>query len=143
MCSNARVAISTASPRPDSKSAEKKHQRWQRHALEAAKQCGRSIIPQVEPLAKMEDMPSLLSRHELCIFCYELGGQPLTEIIGASKARSIAVFIGPEGGISSAEAQMLEASGAIPATLGKRILRTETAPIAAIAAIMCITGNLQ
>ncbi|MBQ9993279.1 MAG: 16S rRNA (uracil(1498)-N(3))-methyltransferase [Clostridia bacterium] len=129
--------------RPDSKSAEKKHQRWQRHALEAAKQCGRSIIPQVEPLAKMEDMPSLLSRHELCIFCYELGGQPLTEIIGASKARSIAVFIGPEGGISSAEAQMLEASGAIPATLGKRILRTETAPIAAIAAIMCITGNLQ
>ena len=53
------------------------------------------------------------------------------------------IFLGPEGGFDTAEAEALQAAGAFTATLGKRILRTETAPIAAIAAIMYATGNMD
>lgn len=129
--------------RPDGKSAAKKHERWQRHALEAAKQCGRGIIPEVGELVDFRKLEPLLGRHELCLFCYELGGAPLREAVAASGAKDIALFIGPEGGISSQEAEQLEKWGCCAVTLGKRILRTETAPIAAVSAIMCITGNMD
>jgi len=129
--------------RPDSKSAAKKLERWQRHALEAAKQCGRGIIPQVGALTDFSHLPELMSGHKLCIFCYELGGSPLSRLLDEAKADDIAIFIGPEGGISKAEADALIACGCRAATLGKRILRCETAPLAAISAIMTLTGNMD
>ncbi len=129
--------------RPDSKAAAKKLDRWQRHALEAAKQCGRGIIPQVGELTDFSRLPELIKQHELAIFCYELGGRPLSQLIGEAEAEDIAIFIGPEGGISSAEVQALTEAGAHAATLGKRILRCETAPLAAISSIMTLTGNMD
>ena len=133
--------------RPDAKSAAKKQERWQRRSLEAAKQCGRGIIPQVAPLADISELPSLLSRHGLCLFCYELGGESLKTIIcgrvGDAIPDDIAVFIGPEGGISAEEAALLQGCGCRAATLGGRILRCETAPLAALAAIMTLTGNMD
>ena len=129
--------------RPDGKSAAKKQERWQRHALEAAKQCGRGIIPRVAPLAEMRDMPRLMQRHQLNIFCYELGGETLGRLISGGDYNDISIFIGPEGGIAEDEAEMLTAAGGRAATLGKRILRCETAPIAALAAVMTLTGNLD
>lgn len=129
--------------RPDSKSADKKRERWQRHALEAAKQCGRGIIPQVLPLTPFSRLEEMLSRHDLCVFCYELGGSPLSALIKESNPRDIGIFIGPEGGISDDEAEKLTQMGAHAATLGARILRTETAGMAAIAAVMTLTGNMD
>ena len=130
--------------RPDGKSAERKQERWQRHALEAAKQCGRGIIPQVGQLTAFDSLDGLFEKHDTVIYFYELGGRPISDIIGGEKnARSVGIFIGPEGGISASEAEKLERWGAVPATLGKRIMRTETAPIAALAAIMLLTGNLE
>ena len=129
--------------RPDARAAAKKLERWQRHALEAAKQCGRGIIPQVGELTDFSRIPELMKQHQLALFCYELGGRPLSELTGQAQADDIAVFIGPEGGISTAEAQALTDAGCSAATLGKRILRCETAPIAAIAAIMTLTGNMD
>lgn len=128
--------------RPDDKSAARKLERWQRRALEAAKQCGRGCIPQVERLISFGELPELISRHDRFMFCYELGGQPLAKVLGEAPGH-VGIFIGPEGGISTGEALALTESGAVPVTLGRRILRTETAPIAALAAIMLLTGNME
>jgi len=82
--------------RPDAKSAAKKLERWQRHATEAAKQCGRGIIPQVGGMIAFSALPELMRQHELGIFCYELGGESLGSILARRQVRDIGVFIGPE-----------------------------------------------
>ena len=128
--------------RPDDKSAARKLERWQRRALEAAKQCGRGRIPQVEPMIPFSRLPQEMSGHGTAVFCYELGGQPLSAAV-ESTASDVGIFIGPEGGISSAEAQALLDAGASAVTLGRRILRTETAPLAALTAVMLLTGNMN
>ena len=128
--------------RPDDKSAARKLERWQRRALEAAKQCGRGRIPQVEPLIAFSALPGRIGGHGTAMFCYELGGQPLSGLVNKSTS-DVAIFIGPEGGIAPSEAQALLDAGAVPVTLGKRILRTETAPLAAITAVMLLTGNME
>ena len=120
----------------------RKTERRCRIAEEAAKQCGRGCIPQVEPMVSFPAVPAMMSRHDRALFCYELGGQPLAQALG-QQPEEVGIFIGPEGGISAAEAEALEAAGALPVTLGKRILRTETAPLAAITAVMLLTGNME
>lgn len=140
------VLMQRSVSRPDAKSAAKKHDRYQKLSLSAAKQCGRGIIPAVEPMIHFAQMLPRLSEHQAVIFFYECGGQPLSsaiETITNEGMKDIAIVIGPEGGFDLSEAEALQASGAFTATLGKRILRTETAPIAAIAAIMYATGNLN
>lgn len=150
--------------RPDGKAADRKLERWQRHASEAAKQCGRGIIPAVRDLVPFEAIEQSVRSHSLMLYFYELGGMPLGQaLFGAGgvdngtnadddeRAREperrqitdVGIFIGPEGGISAEEAQKLGEWGAVPVTLGRRIMRTETAPIAALACIMLLTGNLE
>lgn len=140
------VLMQRSVSRPDERSAAKKHERYQKQAVSAAKQCGRGVIPTVEPMITFRQMTERLSRHGAVIFFYECGGKPLSsvmEAITAARTDDIAIVIGPEGGFDTAEAEALQAAGAFTATLGKRILRTETAPIAAIAAIMYATGNMD
>ena len=128
--------------RPDEKSAARKLERWQRRALEAAKQCGRGCIPTVEPMINFSALPGFIKAHDRALFCYELGGQSIASAMGEN-VESVGIFIGPEGGISSTEAAALTEAGALPVTLGKRILRTETAPLAAITAVMLLTHNME
>lgn len=140
------VLMQRSVSRPDVKSAAKKHERHQKLALSAAKQCGRGIIPQVDEMINFSQMTSGLAQHQAIIFFYECGGEPLSSIIGkitSENMSDIAIVIGPEGGFDAREAETLKNSGAITTTLGKRILRTETAPIAAISAIMYATGNMD
>ena len=139
------VLMQRSVSRPDAKSAAKKQERWQKIALSAAKQCGRGVIPTVEPMITFRQMLPRLREHQAVLFFYECGGLPLPEALGGIVQKGltdVAVVIGPEGGFDLAEAQALQESGALTATLGKRILRTETAPIAAAAAIMYATGNM-
>lgn len=75
------------------------------------------------------------------LFFYEGGGQSLQQCIDPS-CKAYSIFIGPEGGFSEEEVQFALDLGAKKATLGPRILRTETAPVAALAAIMLTTGNM-
>ncbi len=135
------VLMSRSVSRPDEKSAAKKSARLQRHALEAAKQSGRGIIPQVSEMISRTELINRVKQHELTIVCYEAGGEPLSGFIGS--ARDIAIVIGPEGGIAEEEINALVEAGAKIVTLGKRILRTETAAIAAITAVMYETGNMD
>ncbi len=135
------VLMSRSIARPDEKSAAKKSTRLQRHALEAAKQSGRGIVPQVLDMISFAELINRVPQHELVITCYEAGGEPLRAFIG--EAKDIAIVIGPEGGIAENEIEALTKAGARIATLGKRILRTETAAIASITAVMYETGNMD
>lgn len=134
------VMMSRCVSRPDAKSMEKKCARWQKIAAEAAKQSGRGIVPQVLPCISYAE--ALRTAGGQKILFYECGGAPLTELISAD-AKEISLFIGPEGGISGQELEAAVAAGAQTATLGPRILRTETAPLAALTAVMLLTDNLR
>lgn len=127
--------------RPDPKSAEKKNARYQKIALEAAQQSGRGIVPSVLP---MTDLKTAVSNDEseLKILFYEGGGEPLNTLVKSGVA-SVSIYIGPEGGFDPDEVELIKSQGGKVATLGKRILRTQTAPVAALTAIMLLTGNLE
>ncbi|MBP3415212.1 MAG: 16S rRNA (uracil(1498)-N(3))-methyltransferase [Clostridia bacterium] len=136
------VVTARSVSRPDGASAAKKAERLQRRALEAAKQCGRGIIPKVGDFITFEQMLNRLQSHETSIFFYELGGKPLSHIL-SNGAKDVALIIGPEGGFEPEEAQAAVENGAKIATMGKRILRTETAAVASAAAVMLLTGGMD
>lgn len=127
--------------RPDEKSLQKKRERWQKIAEEAAKQCGRGKIPQVERALSFGQAVEAAKKEDIFLLCYEQGGKRISELL-PEKARSAAVLIGPEGGFEADEAETVLNKGGFHATLGARILRTETAPLAALAALLCAAGEL-
>lgn len=130
--------------RPDKKSLTSKEERWQKIANEAAGQSGRGILPKVKPTVELENLAKTFNDYDLVLFFYESGGVPLGETIwNNDKAKKIAVITGAEGGFTLSEAEMLASAGAKTITLGKRILRAETAPLAALTGIMLLTDNLE
>ncbi len=120
---------------------EKKTQRWQRIATEAAKQSGRGILPMVHPPLTFEDVLKKTSEFECTLFCYEEGGTSLRKTM--QNMSRLAIITGPEGGFSSNEAQMATKAGCTTIGLGPRILRCETAPAAVLSAVMCLSGDLE
>ena len=127
--------------RPDEKAVKKKADRWQKIAEEAAKQSGRGVIPQVSPSLPFRAAIQEAEKEGEILFFYEGGGEHISALVGP-KTQKLSLFIGPEGGFAEAEVRFAQEHGAKIATLGPRILRTETAPIAALAAIMLATDNL-
>ncbi|MCR5207339.1 MAG: 16S rRNA (uracil(1498)-N(3))-methyltransferase [Eubacterium sp.] len=127
--------------RPDEKSAKKKNERYKKIALEAAQQSGRGIVPEVSPMLSLKEAAAQ-DESGLKIVFYEGGGEPVSALVNADE-KSVSVYIGPEGGFEEDEVKLLTEKGAVKATLGKRILRTQTAPVAALTAIMLLTGNLE
>ena len=124
----------------DEKSAQKKTERLQKILLEAAKQSGRGKIPQAGAPLAFEAAMRRAAEAGTVLFFYEAGGMPLSEILPRT-AGEISIFIGPEGGFDPAEADFAEKIGAHTVTLGPRILRTETAPIAALSVILYAIAN--
>lgn len=117
-------------------------------ALEAAKQCGRSVLTKVYSPINFSETVGLLSEFDTVVFPYEKAITPsLKEFLQARKRETdicnVAVLIGSEGGFSDAEAQMLAQNGVVSVTLGKRILRAETANIAVLSVIMYELGQWQ
>ncbi|MEL7608620.1 MAG: RsmE family RNA methyltransferase [Bacillota bacterium] len=119
----------------EQKDVAKKIERYRRIALEAAKQSQRGAIPKVNepvPIGKID--PGM---HDLMIVAYEEETFPLKEVLRANKdALDIGLLIGPEGGLERSEVDRLVSLGAKTASLGKRILRTETAGMATLAMIL-------
>lgn len=123
----------------DSKDKIKKIERWKKIAEVAAKQSLRNDILKVEKIYSFEDMKNCLKNYDYAILAYEKEEKiTLKSILKKIDCDSvnIAVIIGPEGGIDDNEVDELIAQGAKSVTLGKRILRTETAPVAMSAIIM-------
>lgn len=123
--------------------ADKKQARYQRIADEAAGQCGRGILPLVEaPLTFAQALQHMRKNGAPILTFYEGGGESISRLITCD-IKSVSVFIGPEGGIDATEIEQLKSLGAHIATLGPRILRCETAPLAALSVIMVLTGNMD
>lgn len=128
------------------KNEEKKCVRYNRVAYEAAKQCGRGRLPNVlPPLLHVSALCAALHDYDLVLFFYECGGTALRQLLGEQNwhGKRIAVITGSEGGFSPQEADALAAAGAQTVGLGPRILRCETAPLAALSAILTLTGDLE
>ena len=126
---------------------DRKTERRARIAAEAAKQCGRSLLPTVRRTVDFEDMLALASEYDLALFCYEGEGTlPLGRILNEKMVRgesgeypSVAIIIGSEGGFSPKEVDAALERKMICTGLGKRILRTETASGFALSCIVCRT----
>ncbi len=117
----------------DKKREEKKLERWQAIAEGAAKQSGRGYIPRVQPVLKFKEAVELASHMNTALIPYEnaSGIQLTRDIIGGlQKESSIGILIGPEGGFEASEIELAQTKGITPITLGRRILRTETAGFA-------------
>ena len=127
--------------RPKPAEFQKKLPRLQKIAAEAAKQAGRGMIPQVEPMITMETLYQEIPKHDHTLLLYEGGGKRYSEL-SLTPCHTLSLIIGSEGGFDPAEAEKLQAAGAEPVWLGHRILRCETAPLTAITLAMFQTGNL-
>jgi 16S rRNA (uracil1498-N3)-methyltransferase len=137
------VATARAVVKLEPKKAAERVERWQRIAREAAEQSRRGAVPVVERLHTWKEAADRAGEFDLALVPWEEGGEGLKAVLSAHpEAKRIAVFIGPEGGLAAEEVALARAKGAIPVTLGARILRTETAPLAAAAAILYALGDL-
>lgn len=130
--------------RPDEKSMEKKLVRFQRIAEEASKQSGRGVIPKVSAVPTFAEALNIAVKTELPLFMYETGERVTLKsaIEAAGEIKSAAIITGPEGGFEKFEADLAAAAGMKLCAMGPRILRCETAPVAALTALMYATGNM-
>lgn len=131
------VAADRSVVKLDSSGAKKKVERWNKIALEASKQCGRGIIPKVHDVIDFKECVEKLSVLDKSFFCYELSnGKTVKDIIGHKDFETVGFYIGPEGGVAPSEASYATEQGIESVTLGKLILRTETAGPAVMAMIL-------
>ena len=125
---------------------QRKTERRQKISAEAAKQCGRSVIPQVHTTVGFDEMLDLASACDIRLFCYEGDGtEPLGTVLQNLKSDlmkngvTVAVVIGSEGGFSQKEVEKAKSCGLTPIGLGKRILRTETASSFVLSCLVYVT----
>ena len=127
------------------KDADTKISRWQKIALEAAKQCNRGVIPEVARPVKFSEAVQMAAQKDLSIIPYEK--ESSTGFRGiASKCQNVksaAIYIGPEGGFTEQEIELAESRGIRKTTLGPRILRTETAGMVALSLMMYELGDVS
>ena len=114
-----------------------KTQRWTKVAESAAKQCGRGIIPEVLPTVTFEEAIMQMKEYDLALMPYECEEKNgLKKVLESAEYKNVSVFIGPEGGFDIQEVETAINAGVKTVTLGKRILRTETAASAVLPIIM-------
>ena len=123
----------------DGKKSAKKTARWQQIAESAAKQSKRMLIPNVHEVLTFREALKYAESMDIRLVPYELarGMQETKEILaGIEPGQSVGIFIGPEGGFEEKEIEAAIEGGAKPITLGRRILRTETAGLAILSVLM-------
>ena len=128
--------------KPDEKSLKKKLERWQKIAASAAEQSGRGLIPEVLTLLSYKAALERASQADKALFFYE-NEQATTLKMALSEGsyETVSLMSGPEGGLEEAEVAQAAAAGLQVCTLGKRILRCETAPLCALSAVMYDAGE--
>ncbi len=132
----------------DSKSKNKKNERWQKISEVAAKQCGRDRVPKVNQITNIKNICNLTPEYDIVLLAYEnekektLKNELLKLKNKIGKDLKIAIIIGPEGGVDKEEVDLLVENGAKSITLGKRILRTETVAFVLTSIIMYELGDL-
>ncbi len=138
------VRMSRCVAKQDAKDAAKKRERLQKIAHEATKQCKRANAPEIRAALSWQEALDAMKRHDMLVVPWEeasgLGLRTLHD--ACPEAHDIGIVIGPEGGMSAGEVEALCGAGARAITLGPRILRTETAAIATVAAVMTLWGDM-
>lgn len=133
------VAMGRSIVKLDAKKAKAKVERWQRIAESAAKQSKRMIIPEISPVTTFKEAIEEMADMDIILFPYE-NAEGMTDTRAAietiNKGDRVAIFIGPEGGFEPEEVSKATGAGAKVISLGKRILRTETAGMALMSMIM-------
>lgn len=128
--------------RPDEKSLKKKLERWQKIAASAAEQSGRGRIPRVVVLGSYAEALNRAAKADLSILFYENEqATTLHMALSGSSAKTISLLSGPEGGLEEREVEQAQSAGLSVCTLGRRILRCETAPLCALSAVMYHFGE--
>ena len=128
--------------RPDEKSLKKKLERWQKIAASAAEQSGRGRVPQVITLGSYAEALKRASQADMSILFYENErATTLRMALEAGEYRTVSLLTGPEGGLEEKEVAQAQAAGLQICTLGRRILRCETAPLCALSAVMYASGE--
>lgn len=130
---NTRTVVKLATKKEE----QKKVERWQKIATEAAKQSGRGKIPVIDMPMTFENALNEAVSRDLILMPYELEkNNTLKEVIKGKNPNSIAIFIGPEGGFENNEVQLALSKNVVTVTLGNRILRTETAGFVILSCVM-------
>lgn len=127
--------------RPTSKDFTKKLARYGKISESASKQSGRGIVPKVHSMVTLDQAITMMESNELNYILYESGGERFSSE-RLQGVKSVGVFVGSEGGFDPEEVERVVSKGGVPIWLGERILRCETAPLAAISIVMHLTGNM-
>ncbi|MDD6679594.1 MAG: 16S rRNA (uracil(1498)-N(3))-methyltransferase [Firmicutes bacterium] len=128
--------------RPDSKSLEKKLERWQKIAASAAEQSGRGRIPRVVVLSGYDEALERGTKADKALLFYENEhATTLKMALSSGKMETVSLLTGPEGGLEEDEVKKASGMGFTVCTLGSRILRCETAPLCALSAVMFAAGE--
>ncbi len=128
--------------RPDEKSLKKKQERWQKIAASAAQQSGRGRIPRVVVLGSFQEALSQAAKADKALLFYENEhATTLRMALEAGSWKTVSLLTGPEGGLEESEVAQARAAGLAICTLGRRILRCETAPLCALSAVMYAAGE--
>ena len=118
---------------------DKRLRHWQQVAISAAEQCGRARVPEIQPVMTVQQW---LEHARACDLRLVLHHRTERSLNTLEKPSSIALMIGPEGGLTAEEIALAESHGFLPVALGPRVLRTETAPVAAIALCQWLWGDI-
>ncbi|MBR3953831.1 MAG: 16S rRNA (uracil(1498)-N(3))-methyltransferase [Oscillospiraceae bacterium] len=137
------VLTSRCISRPDEKTMKKKLERLRKISDEAAKQSGRGKLPEIGEMLAFKNAVLKMTEAETPILFFEHAQYPLHEIMEKRTGKTISMMVGSEGGFSDEEAEYAKEKGVLIASLGPRILRCETAPVAALAAIMYAAGEME
>ena len=128
--------------RPDEKSLKKKLERWQKIAQSAAEQSGRGIIPDILVLPSFGEALKRGAQADKALLFYENEqATTLKMALSGGSYQTVSLLTGPEGGLEEAEVHEAREAGFQICTLGKRILRCETAPLCALSAVMYDAGE--
>ncbi len=128
--------------RPSAADFERKRERLQKISQSAAKQSGRGIVPEVAGLLTWQEALAAMQQEDAAVMLYEEQGGMRFGDVPLAGCKRIGLFIGSEGGISEEEAAQAQAAGIHRVWLGRRILRCETAPVAAMGILMYLTGEM-
>lgn len=129
-------------PQPAAVRSEKRQQRWARIVSEAARQSRRILLPEVE-LPKTLEQVTTMAGNDLKLVLWEAGSRPLALALPQQPPTGVRLLVGPEGGFSQEEMAKITAAGFIAVHLGPRILRTETAGLAATPVLQYLYGDWQ
>ncbi len=128
--------------RPDEKSLKKKLERWQKIAASAAEQSGRGRVPQVHVLPSFKTALDRAAQADQALMFYENEhAVTLRMALEGGNFSTVSLLTGPEGGLEPGEVEQARAAGLQVCTLGRRILRCETAPLCALSAVMYAAGE--